>query len=388
MNRGSDKRCFLTKEGKNALEALLKLAYPSGFKHISIKTLTGLRSETVTKILNRLDSTKNISAVSIESFGTFFRILYNQKLTPAQQQQYTRTYSGLNLLLENPSIDIIYCKQIQESNADRLKRTQQMAELLCKLDYRDRESIFIDRVRDVYSQAISFSLSAPCKSTQKWLIYRLLRLANSIGSGMDLATIITLDRSSPTLSIWNLSNICAEIARTRELGIEYQNPLQVIEDLAAYNRDYRPVLIKVSGLQDELERDILINEFWQRLIEHIPIDSRSLSLRAKRSRLMMFLLENNSLGLSPAPVSDRFFPLAAPEITINDITDWIIDPEVNKILEKHRKEEYINDFTEIKLPKWNCWQQDRNKLYESLDGLCKLFFVDYKLTELEQYWNN
>jgi inactive STAND len=390
MNRGSDQRCFLTDEGKNALEELLKLAYPSGFKHSSITNLTKLRSETVTKILKikKIDPTKNDPPVSVESFGTFCRVLYKRKLTLEQQQQYNRTYPGLNLLLENPSTDTKYCKQIVESNADRLKRTRQMAELLCKLDYRDQEGIFKDRIRDVYSQAIAFSLSAPCKSTQKWLMYRLLQLENS--SGMDGATTIILDRSSPILSTWNLSTICAQISRTGGLGIQYRNPAQVIEDLAAYNQAYHPVLIKVFGLQNEAERDVLINEFWQELIQHIPIKPQGLLPRAKQSRLMMFLLEQDALELSPVTDSDRLFPLTAPEINIGDITDWIVERNVNKILKTHRTEKYIYDDFPVKiLPKWDCWHQDRlKKLYGSFQGLCKLFRVEYKLTELENYWDN
>jgi hypothetical protein len=391
MYTGSEKRCLLTNEGKNALAELLTLVdYPSKLNHTAIKILTQLSSETVTKILNikTIDPTKNDPAVDVESFGTFFRVLYTKKLTLSQQQQYSVTYPGLNLLLENPTTDTKYCKQIIESNADRLKRTRQMAELLCKLDYGDQQDIFTKQIRDVYSQAIAFSLSAPCKSTQKWLMCRLLRLANS--SGMNAAITITLDRSSPTLSTWNLSTICAQVSRTSGLGIEYRNPAQVIEELAAYNQAYHPVLIKVFGLQNEVERDILINEFWHKLIQNIPIKPQGLSPRAKQSRLMMFLLEQDALELDPATGSDRFFPLAAPEIKLVDITEWIVEINATEILKAHRSKKYIyDDFSEKILPEWACWKENRlHKLYGSFQGLCKLFRVDYKLTELENYWDN
>lgn len=166
--------------------------------------------------------------------------------------------------------------------------------MLWTLDYTDQEYIFKNLLT---VKAIAVSLAAPSNLTQQWLMRRLSRLVYEGGIVGGIPEVILLkpensgSKIQTSLSQWTLTDICVQIATA--LKIEEREPTRIIQKLAKHNNT-QPVLIKVCGLRNNLDRQVLIKEFWQPLITQIGLNRQStyFSCQERQSPLVMFLLES------------------------------------------------------------------------------------------------
>jgi hypothetical protein len=383
-------RCLLTKKGEMALEALLKLAFPNANQTCIIDAMIGMDRTTAAHILHLTKSDKPTKPVNLNKLGEFFLTAFN-RLDPTSQTEYLRNYPGLRLIYASPSIDEKYCSYAEFIFA-RDKYVKQIADLLWTLDYTEQEDIF----RKLFpAKAIAISLAAPCSWTQQWLMRRLSRLVYEVAIVGGMPEVILLkpndsgSKIKTSLSQWTLADICTPIATL--LKTKERDSTQIIHKLAEYNTK-QPVLIKVCGLRNDLDRQILIEKFWQPLTTQISMLNRNstyLSYDAKKSPLMMFLLESGMEERDYGDARTLKLPcvLDPLQIDVEHVRQWITQSAVYDVLVA-RKNITFRDLHDRQVFEWSCWQEKKqqDRLDRMLADICKLFLADCKLADLTAHW--
>jgi hypothetical protein len=401
MSESMESRCLLSDTGKQALQKLIDKAYPNGytpetivddFSCIDIE----IHLTTVRNILTSLNLDKEDIPCNLKKIGTLFKGLSQLESVSKYSAWLTQYQKEYPCLIEFPPSIGTYVKfapaKLSISN-NRDKKIEQIANLLWKLDYQDSESKFISLSQ---SKAIAVSIAAPSDWTQQWLMRRLSRLVYEEGIVGGIPEVILLkpeysnSKLETSLSQWTLVDICAQIATS--LKIQGRDPNYVIQALANHNRK-QPVLIKVCGLRNDLDRKILIESFWQLLITQIDRlnkNSQYLSYEAKKSPLIMFLLENYTEDCDCIDnLALRHYMLEPLQIDISHAQNWITqNSTVNKALLKNKTKQSIKSLHDHEIINWLCWQESiqQKRLHLLIENLCGLFLTDCKLADIAAHW--
>jgi hypothetical protein len=406
MSESIESRCLLTDIGKQALKELLKKAYPNGCGSKKIGDYSpatiakdlrdvDIHQTTVRNILISIDPSRQAIPGNLKKIGCLFKGLSTLEYVSRDEAwliEYQRRYP--NLIGYSPSIGQYFELALPKPKAsvDRNKKIEQIANLLSILDYQDQESKFVGLLP---AKAIAFSISAPSELTHQWLTNRLLRRVNHGGlMNCKLKVILLKPKDSASqiktqLSKWTLADICNQIAIS--LKIKECDPNHIIQELVKYNTN-QPVLIKVNSLQNELDRQILIQDFWQLVITQIDRlnnNSPHLSYTAKMSPLIMFVFEsyveknnfNDNLAL-------HHYLLNPLRIDIDHAQNWIVQEPVRKILLEERTLQAIEYLHEHQVSTWTCWQKaaHSDRLHLSIENLCRLFLIDCNLVDIAAHW--
>jgi hypothetical protein len=389
MSKSIENRCLLTNTGKQALEELLNKAYPKGYNPEKIAKSfidVDISQTTVGNILNSIPGQLN-------KLGVLFKGLSKLECVSRDRTwliEYQRRYP--NLIGYPPSIGpyFEFAPPKPKVSVDRKKKIEQIANLLWILDYQDQENKFVGLLP---AKAIAVSISAPSELTHQWLTKRLLRRVNHGGLVNSKLKVILLKPKSSTsqiktsLSQWTLADICNQIATS--LKIKEHDPNRIIQELARYNTN-QPVLIKVNSLQNELNRQILIDDFWQLLIAQIDrLNNYPQSCTAKMSPLIMFVLENHDErnNFNDNLALKHYF-LSPLRIGVAHAQNWIVQHPVRTFLLDERTEQAINHLHDHQVSTWTCWQKStpQDKLSLLIETLCRLFVIDCTLSDFDKHW--
>jgi hypothetical protein len=277
---------------------------------------------------------------------------------------------------------------------------QEIADLLWDLDYCHQQQKFIDKLKAYSTHAIAFSIAAPKPnselegSLQEWLLCRLYRSIDLLDYGWNSRwqeIQIEPPECKSGSTGWGLVEICQQIEPLLiDNGIRFSSnkPDDIIDALAKYSIR-EPVLIQVRNLHREQDRrKIIIDVFWHKLIAQV--NKIQLSRATRRSRLIMFLLEENN---SPLDEGGSFYPLPKLDVNFADIDNWACPQQVRMSLAKCDEwnddiDRQIDEQIDKEIRGWPCWREPRIeiKLAEVFNNLCHLFNSGYGSKHISEYW--
>jgi hypothetical protein len=437
----SRKRYKLTEDGivaRNELLSLLELN-PEGRIAEAVARIVGLESKTIVKWLVK----EPLGCVQIEEMEKFFIGLvtairtkyngkcdekcqiYNLKLQSDLRRHILITEDGLKKYFYHdynndqqgkkdwivPDHFYKYCNNTRSRKStvkypkttknlqNSVDPAKKIADLLWNLDYRIQEKKFAANIEEDSSHAIAFSIVAPsphsdfAPSLQQWLLCRLCQSIENDWLIKAKQILIEPPKCKSGDTGWGLIDICQEVEKMLlENGVQISSNKtnDILDTLAKYSAKY-PILIRVRNLHHQAySKKILIDNFWKELVSRI--DQIPLSRPMKRSRLIMFVLEDNE-NTSRSNDND-VYPLSQLDIKFEDIDRWTGNDKVRMALAKcdelnEEIDQEIEDLIDNKIRGWPCWDEPITeiKLPEIFEGLCRLFDSGgYSSKRVSEYW--
>lgn len=264
----------------------------------------------------------------------------------------------------------IYSKSVKPKSRSTDNR-QTLLDLLGDLDYERQEEIFYDRLNEA-KQCISFSIVAPCTTTQKWILNRLMTKAIHRTTGRQLSAA---ERSPFTIDLKksNVRNSFDEFLRHLSDHFD-SDPDSVIKDICQIESDL-PLIFVISEFRsfNSIKKRIF-KDFWQVINDDI----------STQTKIIMFWVDE----CHPCEVSNGIMNLALldplDKITLTDIQRWA---------EKNRR---FNMFPKTLLPENLCPEKmiqdtllksnwDWHDPWQILDNICKKFNLN-GMTDIESLW--
>ncbi len=177
-----------------------------------------------------------------------------------------------------------------------------------ELDYTQQERDFVDRLKEVGSCAAAFSVVAPCDTTQRWLLNRLMK---KIPNRQKAVLIPPINLHEHPMQ-YKFEEFWIDLAQ--HVGTQPQKD-EILRSLCHVQVE-RPVILTIYGFRDvgPIQKKI-IQEFWEPLTEMMNQGSR----RSGRSRVVLFLVDQcrpnyDSESIVPLDPFDTILP--------NDVKNW------------------------------------------------------------------
>jgi hypothetical protein len=264
---------------------------------------------------------------------------------------------------------------LQKPVVSNVKTDRGIVDLFWNLDYK-QERIFED-VLEKNTQCVSFSIAAPCETTQKWLLNRLMRQIPNIN---DASIFRPIDLSRHPMRndfylFWDdLSTaLGTEPIQNNDDILRGQN--DIIRELCDRETQYPTVLIiyNFQGAQDVQGK--IVQDFWERVTKEI----KSSNKRTESSRLILFFIDK----CSPVHSSTQVIDLDPLEnISQSDVSAWLHKPVVLKWWQSQFERSFASDLIN------ECFDQDNNirTPRSILDRICFKFGLKNGVVEMEQLW--
>jgi hypothetical protein len=364
-------QCELTDKGKKARDELLELLYSNSYDDSQLGKVTGLHRHTIAKVLG-----KEPGNIQLKTLNNFFKALLKKlkeevdanRLSQSavddylQRYQLVSSYSWLESSEESFSLKF---KELYDfaQKEPKAKKTPSLSEgkfthLLWNLDYVQQERDFEDALHQ-QSQCVAFSIAAPCETTQRWILNRLIRKIPDQNEALKMAISIKkigINRQ--------FDNLWKEFSKP--LSIE---PLQdrVLQAMCADSS--KPIILVFYDFrQFKKTQKQLLQNFWEPLTQKIVASERS-----DRSRIVLFFVDqscpNHTMknGVKLAPLES---------IPQRDLNIWVSSDSVTKCLK-------AKDGFEQNL---------RNRLdgcqepYSVLDAICVEMGMENGVSDIEEAW--
>jgi hypothetical protein len=239
-----------------------------------------------------------------------------------------------------------------------------VVDLLWHLDYKQQERAFEDALEQ-QSKCAAFSIVAPCETTQRWILNRLIRKIAPSEPALILPPIGL--RQHPMRN--QFEHFWEDLSQ--HFGTKPE-PAAVLKGICHTDVN-RPIILTVYGFrQFESVQRRIIDEFWEPLAQTVAD-----SPRKECSRVLLFLVDQS------CPTDDtekllRLDPLE--EIPQKDVRSWLNSPLVVPQWQLKGDERFI-DRVIGELEADNC--QDP---YAVLDKMCFKFGVEGGIVDVEEAW--
>jgi hypothetical protein len=246
------------------------------------------------------------------------------------------------------------------------KRPEELANFLTTLDYIDQSSKFDTRINRDYIPT-AFFIPTPCTSTQKWAIHRLGRLIPNHDRAIRIPLI---DVSSHPMR-FNIDLLWDEIAQ--KLKVDRSDVLRVLSQ----QNVNRPVIIALHnfGADPDLTPQDVIEEFWNPLVEAIPI-------RTAGSRIILSIADiDEQFSSCKCNRVIKLPPLNNISITQVHVENWLNSPDVRKWC----NDEFGKHWQPQTIANLSTWQW--NKPSKILDCLCLEFGLKNGAQSLHKKWS-
>jgi inactive STAND len=419
----ADNQCVLTKQGKLALDQLLKSVYPKAKQpnKSQIERDTGLNRETLIRILNNPPRPvwKQNLEILFEKLNKKIRERYkeqNQQRDKESQADYRqRINQGLSSKLirfqesyctdeipESAEVVVVSTSQKQRrKSSDALAVTQSgvtgvirhsgvssqqhLAELLRDLNYKTGQARFEETMALLHPSG-AYLLDALDWRSQRWLVSRLVQKVPGFGTGRRAEiNAMYLDKEDKDLTyLWS------ELARQLRLELPDGTGEEIIPKVSELCQG-KTVIIVLRRFQ-MLDREMqgrLIEDFWGKLLHQVKSQSQHW-----RSRLLLFLLQDGTaddLELSAYP-----FTVVQPDCAENpahpvklvpfyqfpseEVQAWFKDEGVFERLSQQIGREAAEQFMqENRISRWS-----QPTPCTVLENICEIFRID--ISEVERYW--
>jgi len=331
---GKQNQCKLTKKGETARNLLLKLLYDNSYTLEQINQDTGLdRTATIPKILGQKKG-----SLRLKTLEDFFRkllqrikeqcgtgkLILNDVIRQLQEYGLYESYKKLEEPERNFHLSDTLYSFADDSFADDVEKSLQrqrqkvqskkpaalsknsITDLLWHLDYKQQERHFDDAL-ERQTRSIAFSIVAPCDTTQRWILNRLMRRIPNRENALILPAIKLKTHRMRE----QFEHFWQDLAQ--RFGTESGKD-QVLREMCHANTHHPIILTVYEFRQLKNAQKQLIEEFWEPLS-----DMMKHSKRSPRSRVVMFLVDQTCLNQETTTVV-KLSPMES--ITCDDIESW------------------------------------------------------------------
>lgn len=373
------RQCRLSKDGEHARDDLLEILYPNNSYNASqLKRDTGLdRGKTIAKILN--PKGENLRQTTLEQFFRRLLPLLKSRIDEEQFNKYLDCYKLIDSykkLLESEANFYLPNKFYisgdtsgktsdapkgrQESS--KSKSRKDVTDLFWDLDYENQEREFLAALKE-QNQCVAFSITAPCDTTQRWILNRLMRKIPNLENALILPAI-SLKQHPMRYQFDHFWEDLSQRLKT--------NPLQddVLKGMCRMDAN-RPIILTIYDFrQFKKYQEHLFQKFWEPLTQAI-VDSN----RSKRSRIVLFLVDQSCLSYDTKKVV-RLDPLEV--IPQNDVMEWFSSDSVASWWQPKFGDDFEKVFaTGLEIE--TCQEP-----YFVLDRIC--VGLEMKLLDIEEAW--
>ena len=378
---GNQGQCKLAKDGEKARDVLLRLLYPNSYTASQLGRDTGLdRGATLSKILG---AKGNLQLRTLEQFfeqllrrleeqvdrGQLNQTQVSQEL---QRCRLTESYRSLkeserSFYLPRSLYDSAELSNKPRQEPKKPKVTilatcseDTITHLLWNLDYKRQERDFTDALEQ-QSQCAAFSIAAPCDTTQRWILNRLMRAIPN-RDGALLLPAIRLKGHDMRHQFDYFWEELSHSFGTKPVRSE------VLKEMCHANID-KPIILTIYEFrQFEKAQRQLLEEFWEPLTQGIIGSKRSL-----RSRIVLFLVDQSCFSQGTTNLV-KLEPLS--RIPQQDVKTWL-------------ESDLVTQYWQSKLgsrSKESLTEQLNQDPYAVLDTICYEFGVEGGIVEIEQAW--
>ena len=240
-------------------------------------------------------------------------------------------------------------------------------DLFWKLDYKEQERDFVDRLEALESCA-AFSVMAPCAITQRWLLNRLIKEIPNHENALRIPPI-NLSEHPMRLDFEQFWNDLAQQFKTPPIKDEILKSL-------CHRQVERPIILTIYRFRKHgpTQRKI-IQEFWEPLTEMMNQGPG----RSGRSKVVLFLVDECHLNNG----SKAVFELAAfDELLQRDVRLWFESDPVTKWCKKQKfGDRFAEDWIENTVLK-----EDSENPSLIFNQLCTRFQVGHDGMDIQDVW--
>jgi hypothetical protein len=305
-------------------------------------------------------------------------LLKKDSFTP---DSYKPTYSDIsNVKKKNNLNHPVLASTIEDFAPSNVKtdgknNIKSIINLFWNLDYK-QERIFEDALEQ-NAQCASFSIAAPCETTQRWLLNRLIRHIPNIN---DASIFRPFDLSRHPMRnnfyfFWDdLSTaLGTEPIQDNDDTIRGQN--DIIRELCYREVEHPTILIIYNFQDDQNVQGKIVQDFWEKVTKEIKASNK----RTESSRLILFFIDKCSPVYSSAQVIN-LDPLE--NISQSDVNSWLHKPVVFNWWQSQFEQSFASDLIN------ECFNQENNICTPRsiLDRICFKFGLKNGIVEIEQSW--
>jgi hypothetical protein len=288
----------LTDDGHNALLHIWQL-YESNGGNVTeaVRSIQGIKRETISKLLNRREHCQ------FDKIRILFEGI-NSKL-----EDFGVQGRDLREFIDNQYCEpVVSSLPVQKSSLIKVPIEQQVANLLCRLDYKKQEISF-DQCLTELDYAGAFLVRAPDLQVQKWLIKRLAIMAAITQGQRKKALFYPIVLKSIHPMCWDPNELWSELGKQVNATGNREIIIQTICERASVE----PLILSLYGityLTNDVQQSLW--NFWCDLVNHFS----NLPSRKTRGRIILFLADDveeacsNPVNLNQViPTQDFNIPL-------------------------------------------------------------------------------
>lgn len=312
--------CRLTLKGKEARNILLDLVYPNQiYSESQLSQFIGVSRDTIRKILDSTDG-----GVQLAKLVTFFKKLlkevsendldtclksYNLKNFYRQIEIHDNLTSFLPRDFYTCGVNSIPISRlhISENKSDCVDRNTltDLVQLFWYLDYKPQENQF-ETALESSSRSLAFSIVAPCDTTQRWLLNRLLRQVIAFDPNNIRPLTINLDSSGVRN---NFQEFIYHLSRHFKTTADIK---QILNEICRIECNSTIVIIVNQFRRFKQGQKDIIIDFWQPLC-------KMMSEQQRAGRIIMFWVDERYPCQSSANIVDLE---EFTEISQADVEKW------------------------------------------------------------------
>jgi hypothetical protein len=360
----SENRCQLNSKAEQARDELLEVLYPEqSYTFLDLECLTTLdRATTLKKVLGKTSG--GVQRIKIETF--FFRLLCSLRDRREELCEDTIAYclqkhglqSQFNDLQKSIETDVRDGFSLPngwvipfERGSQVGKTTSQvnqgkLSDLFWHLDCKAQTEAFdlaLESLEDSNSPYALFSIAAPCETTQRWLLNRLVakqlfpqKKPLQIAFGLN-----SHDMRTDFQEFWN--------DMAKRIGSRTSKPGDVINVLCDCDVS-QPIVITVYELERFKDtQKQLLTDFWGELVQTLTKNPRA----KDKLRIVLFFVGNICPMVEASSLDWKIIPMVE-EIPRREFLKWLRSDSLANYWQNQYGEDFA-DKLESKLddPKWN-----------------------------------
>jgi hypothetical protein len=387
-----ENRCMLDSKAEQARDELLEVLYPDqSYTFLDLECLTTLdRATTLKKVLGK--TLGGVQRIKIETF--FFRLLCSLRDRREELCEDTIAYclrkhglqsqfDRLQLSIETdvrdgfslPSGWIIPFERGSQVRKTTSQVNQgKLSDLFWHLDCKAQTEAFdraLESLEDSNCPYALFSIAAPCETTQRWLLNRLVA-KQLFPQKNPLKIAFGLNRHDMRTDFQEFWNDVA-----KKIGSRTSKPDDVIKVLCDHDVN-QPIVIAVYDL--ERFKDIqkqLLTEFWGELVQALMTNPRA----QDKLRIVLFFVGNTCPMLEVGSLEWNIIPVVE-EIPRREFLKWLRSDSLANYWQNQWGADFADKLeSELDDPRWR-WKDP----WLILDNACVRLSPKEGISKISEVW--
>jgi transposase len=367
--------CRLEEKGKEVRNILLDLVYGKTYNDSQLSKDINLSRDTIRKILD-----KDKGGIQLGKLTTFFKKLLEQISEEDVQNhldayELKRFYNQIgvqeditsflprHLYKHVANISPVVSSDLKHLRSNNInnKILDDLIQLFWQLDYKQQEAQF-ETALESSDRCLAFSIVAPCNTTQKWLLNRLLRQV--VAPDHNIFLTINLHKSGVRNDFQGfLQHLSQHFGTTIDLDL-------IFNEIDRVDNNSSIIIIINQFRQFKYIQKSIITEFWEPLCEKI-------SKRRRTGRVIMFWVDECHVYHDCNNIT-KLHELT--EISQLDIEKWMNKYSCNRVYKTCVfPDNLLNSNFSNGLWDWH-------DPWLILDSICREFKLENGITDIESLW--